>query len=99
MSDRNESSVESGRIGRRRMLLGMGGGGLALATSLFGGTVSAEASNWQCCNLAYLNNNHWAACSAHSEYTWGCTADGGFLHCLCCERYTVRMSGGTCQYG
>lgn len=96
------------RIGRRRVLSGLGTGGLAAAAVVFGKPTAAEAAyTLNCCHLCFKPSISLSTCrNASRHYVWYCTTSGGFLHCTCCERGAttstctgVNASAGTCQYG
>jgi hypothetical protein len=94
------------RVARRRFLSGLGSGGLAAAAVVFGKPTAASAYTLNCCHLCFKPSISVATCQGASKhYVWGCTADGGFLHCTCCERGAttatcsgVNASAGSCQY-
>jgi len=91
------------KAARRRILGGLGAGALMTSVSLFGGKgTAADAAvlpGPACCHLAhYPANTTYSYCHAHAHYIWYCTADGGFLHCACCETAGNAKSAASCQY-
>ncbi|MFJ5720942.1 hypothetical protein [Streptomyces sp. NPDC093149] len=95
--------VEKARVGRRRVLGGIGASGLMASAAVFASSSTAHAGNADCCNLAhppgtsgYLSN--YTDCSSRAAYIWGCTSSGGYLHCYCCETAGNAQSAYRCQY-
>ena len=94
---------------RRRVLGGLGAGGLAAAMTVFGKSAAyAGGGQWQCCYLACgAPTVSMSTCLNANHYVWSCTTSGGFLWCRCCEIYGTRagcccgykQSAGSCQYG
>jgi len=97
------NAVKGERVGRRRLLGGLGAGGLAAAAAIFGRSSPAHAANWQCCNLVYAPPNiSMSACLSARHYVWTCSMGSGGLWCQCCERYSssgsINGSAGSCRY-
>jgi hypothetical protein len=94
-------------VGRRRLLGGVGAGGLAAAVAVFGRSAPAFAGNYRCCNLVYnppnmsISECKYTSGSYTSYYNWYCSS--GYLQCQCCEHkvYTggswrTTGSAGSC---
>ncbi|HEX6681243.1 MAG TPA: hypothetical protein VF062_00495 [Candidatus Limnocylindrales bacterium] len=90
------------RVGRRRLLAGVGASGLATAIAVFGRASAAQAYRYGCCNLIFRNNLSMGGCmnsstSNHSYYVWYC-AYTSRLDCSCCEHYfDGRVTGSAYQ--
>jgi hypothetical protein len=80
---------------RRRVLGGIGAGGLAAAGVVFGRPSAAHAKvKVGCCNLCHNPSITVAKCRTYGKhYLWGCTQTST-IHCLCCE----SQSGGCSIY-
>jgi hypothetical protein len=76
------------RIGRRRILGGIGAGGLAAAATVFGFASPASAATiYGCCHLTCKPTGHTLKqCEAGTQYfyVWSCTESSGKT-CHCCE--------------
>ncbi|MFD4949379.1 hypothetical protein ACFVYE_03150 [Streptomyces sp. NPDC058239] len=89
------------RLGRRKVLGGVGASGLMAAAGIFAGAAPAAADSDNCCNLAnkpgsagYTTMTY---CRAHMSYLWGCSMSGT-LHCSCCETAGNAKSSFECKY-
>ena len=112
---KNVSSGIRLRLGRRRFLAGVGGGGLTAAAAVFGFATPASAASpcraglhpVECCCLYCSPSHDMAQCETGSQYyVWSCSEDGGFLYCDCCEHNapqngcnSTNYSSYSCQYG
>jgi hypothetical protein len=86
------------RFGRRGFLGTLGAGGITAATAVFGRSEPAYAlCQKNCCELANCPNVSYSYCSAHANYIWACTAEGGLI-CNCCEAGSYSQSAFTCSY-
>jgi len=90
-----ESKGTKPRYARRRILQGIGAGGLASAATVFGFASPASARGiFACCRLCCTpNSGHTLAqCETGSYYVWTCTDSAGGT-CYCCEH------NSPCHYG
>lgn len=94
------------RVSRRRVLGGMGAGGLATAATVFGFASPASATTvpYGCCHLCCKPSGHTLAqCESGFHYVWTCTESSG-TRCTCCEHRSpchngcnsTHYSGGRC---
>ena len=76
---------------RRRVLGGIGAGGLAAAGIVFGRPTAAYAVvNVECCHLCHNPSVSVDSCrKTKGHYIWGCERTAA-IYCLCCE----TKSGG-----
>jgi hypothetical protein len=103
MKETNGDAAKAHRVGRRRLLGGVGASGLAAAVAVFGRSSPAFAGNYGCCNL-YVSppNISYATCTTSSTtlsyYNWSCSSGG--YSCQCCEQYVYGVyftgSGARC---
>ncbi|MFD4898954.1 hypothetical protein [Streptomyces sp. NPDC058411] len=99
---KKESDGPQVRLGRRKVLGGIGASGLVAAAGVFAGaTPAAAADSDNCCELANKpgspNFTSMSYCRAHMSYLWGCSMSGT-LHCSCCETAGNAKSSFECQY-
>jgi hypothetical protein len=84
----DEGAEGGSRIGRRRLLGGIGAGGLATAATVFGFASPASAVTYVgCCHLTCKPSGHTLKqCEAGTEYfyVWSCRESNGNT-CKCCE--------------
>ncbi|MFJ8544422.1 hypothetical protein ACIRFH_20785 [Streptomyces sp. NPDC093586] len=89
------------RLGRRRVLGGLGASGLVAAAGVFSSASPAAADSDNCCNLAHPPGTSgyttMTYCRAHLGYLWSCSMSGT-LHCSCCETPGNVKSAFECRY-
>jgi len=106
MSDKQGKAGVSRPVGRRRLLSGVGAGGLAAAAAVFGRGTPAYAANWRCCTLIHNPPNMTLAECRYTSgsytwyYNWTCQSKG--QTCQCCEHYIYGVdrangSAGSCK--
>lgn len=87
------------KIGRRRILGGIGASGLAAAVATFAQSTPAFAVYQGCCGLAHPpgdpKNVSYSNCQSHGGYIWTCAS--GTLSCACCEYPGDTHSGFVCS--
>jgi hypothetical protein len=87
------------KIGRRRILGGIGASGLAAAVATFAQSTPAFAAYQGCCGLAHPPGTpgyvSYSTCRAHAAYIWNCAS--GTLGCACCEEAGDSHSGFVCS--
>jgi hypothetical protein len=97
-SDSRAWSFVRTKAGRRRILAGLGGSGLAAATATFTRSSPARAADEGCCYLAHPPGTKgyvsYATCQAHATYIWNCSA--GTRDCACCETVGNKTSAFVC---
>jgi hypothetical protein len=80
--------------GRRRLLGGIGAGGLAAAGLIFGKPTAAFAVAAGCCNLCKSPTISVGSCDAvKGHYTWECDETVS-VYCLCCETKSPGCPSG-----
>lgn len=79
---------------RRRILQGIGVGGLAAAASVFGFAKPAYAYPAQCCNLSCPHSEGFTMkqCMTGNYYVWYCKNPNG-TECACCEHDQPGKNG------
>lgn len=97
MSDKEGAAAGKPKsVGRRRLLSGVGAGGLAAAVAVFGRSTPSFAANWHCCNLIHnppnmsLSECKYTSGSYTYYYNWTCR--DGSKTCQCCEHYIYGVS-------
>ncbi|WP_331763696.1 hypothetical protein [Streptomyces anthocyanicus] len=97
-----DAAEPKARVGRRRVLGGLGASGLVAAAGVFSSaSPAAAADNDQCCNLAnppgtsgYTTMTY---CRNNADYLWTCSMSST-LHCTCCETSYNEKSAFECRY-
>jgi hypothetical protein len=82
------------RVARRRILQGIGVGGLAAAASVFGFAKPAYAYVNRCCNLSCPKGFGFSLqqCMTGNYYVWTCKNNNGST-CSCCEHDQPGRNG------
>jgi len=93
-----EDLSEKRRFGRRRVLAGIGAGGLTTAATVFGFATPALAVGKVirgCCHLCCKPTRTVAYCESQSHYVWTCATSTGKT-CSCCESGAPCLSQNGC---
>lgn len=91
----DEAAEGMSRVSRRRLLGGIGAGGLATAATVFGFASPASATTvpYGCCHLCCKPSAHTLAqCESGFHYVWTCAESNG-TQCTCCEHKSPCHNG------